>query len=559
MKTSAGRRKLLHEEENVKLLGDENRLIFVFKNGPMKTVGSFQSYGNGLSNYHASLGRLISAETPEIENSLLKIKAIAVIKNKGMFFLKEKSENSLSLRANSRYEMMETPIENGYIGSEIIVGRAERWFRVIPSLFPERPIKKKLGAIRVTEFERCLNKWAEMYWTGKDFSVENVLEGLSEKLCFDFKKSNPNIKVLPRSRIFFNLKRPSLRRMINNGGMKDVFSTLAGTKSNKIISLLSGHLFRLRSTAASLGEPSYEEVIFDYELIHEVGEIIKTIGVDNTIKFLGVLLKITPEPGYRLPVYLAKTLAGVGTVEKIVRKIEEELASSKAHGEIVTILNEITHILISQPLLENFSYKQKKFFPKGIQVKGWKTFKELHDILSKQDLKLRTLGNSNHVGWFEDMKNLHGTTIGDLKLKLPRSTVALVAWGASQGHCISSYSGDAVKGKSVIIGAYKLGKIEYCIRVSVKNDQETNFKPTFRLVEFRGRKNEWPSPEDAADVINVLKSFGIDCEAWENTGNGFGSKRDDDWFDRFVEAGKIDKPVVLGPGILNFTGKIKNK
>lgn len=93
------------------------------------------------------------------------------------------------------------------------------------------------------------------------------------------------------------------------------------------------------------------------------------------------------------------------------------------------------------------------------------------------------------------LRPLDGTTIGDLRLVLPRTTTELAAWGARLHNCLATYATAARSGVSLLIGVEHHDRLRYCVELDRSG----------RVRQFLGPRNR---PPDAAHEQAVLRALG---------------------------------------------------
>jgi PcfJ-like protein len=180
--------------------------------------------------------------------------------------------------------------------------------------------------------------------------------------------------------------------------------------------------------------------------------------------------------------------------------------------------------------------RQKKLFPDGITIKKWQSIKEIHDDISRQANKLEALTKQVMMPWSESYQKVHGARADNVRILLPRTNQVLVKWGKKQSHCVGSMYNDKMqRGDCVIAGVFIESDLKYCVRLEPIQPVDKGGNPKgWQLQEFRGQGNCWPEPEHAAAVLTALREAGVQCAHWENSGNGYGKSKIDDWDSKFA-------------------------
>jgi hypothetical protein len=201
-----------------------------------------------------------------------------------------------------------------------------------------------------------------------------------------------------------------------------------------------------------------------------------------------------------------KPLFKIAHPSKILKKLEKPEYNQELFLAVHAAL------ILNQWLDAKLKPSQLKHFPQGIKIKNWKTFKELHDDLSKQAAKLESLSHLKLLDWPKEIRSLHGLRLGEHKILLPRTSKTLVRWGNAQNHCVGSiYNRQMQEGKCVIAGVFISGELKYCIRIepSIKDIDRGSDIKKYELVEFRGLNNCNPLDKDERIVNKMLNSLHV--------------------------------------------------
>lgn len=126
--------------------------------------------------------------------------------------------------------------------------------------------------------------------------------------------------------------------------------------------------------------------------------------------------------------------------------------------------------------------------PKDIE-KDWVKF---HDWLTIEQRKIAT--KALPINYSEKELVIDSATVDDLEIELPKDTHKLIEWGQELSHCVGGYGRMAADKRCNILGVKKAGEIKYCIEINENN-----------MVQFRGKHNCDPEPEDYKKVVNLLK------------------------------------------------------
>lgn len=129
---------------------------------------------------------------------------------------------------------------------------------------------------------------------------------------------------------------------------------------------------------------------------------------------------------------------------------------------------------------------------KIILPKHPKDFKEIHDYLSKEVLKIQN--EPVEIKYPEKIKKLNGIIIDNLKIELPFNTHVLIDWGQKMNNCIGGYQQQAAKNQVLLLGIYKDNKLTY--NISIRNKI---------LEQFYGPRNSNPDDMDKEKIIKILE------------------------------------------------------
>jgi PcfJ-like protein len=165
--------------------------------------------------------------------------------------------------------------------------------------------------------------------------------------------------------------------------------------------------------------------------------------------------------------------------------------------------------------------KSLELFPKGLTIKrSWKTFKELHDDMSRRFTKINAIESRKRLEFTEMAKKMHGMRAGDLRILVPRTTTKLTQWGKDQDHCIANYGQRMEKHECILFGVYRGKQLLYCGRVSdnpplsnidlarIKLTKEVSFH---KLQEIRSKGNKKVPPDDLRLVFDMLIELNVEA------------------------------------------------
>jgi hypothetical protein len=93
---------------------------------------------------------------------------------------------------------------------------------------------------------------------------------------------------------------------------------------------------------------------------------------------------------------------------------------------------------------------------------------------------------------------LDGSTVGPLRLVLPRTCGDLTRWGRLLANCLGDYGPAAVMGRSAIVGVERDGALRYALELTAEGV----------VRQFVGAANRPPDPTDRAAVLGRLVEAG---------------------------------------------------
>lgn len=119
------------------------------------------------------------------------------------------------------------------------------------------------------------------------------------------------------------------------------------------------------------------------------------------------------------------------------------------------------------------------------------TWEELHNFIYRQHQKRLT--EQKEIRYKDEILEIDGAAEGDLRIELPQNTHTLIDWGNALSHCVGSYGSMAAQKYCEIVGVFKNNEIKYCLELRGR-----------RIVQFKGKHNCFPEPEDEMVVRRIL-------------------------------------------------------
>jgi hypothetical protein len=206
---------------------------------------------------------------------------------------------------------------------------------------------------------------------------------------------------------------------------------------------------------------------------------------------------------------------------------KEELISTMEFREFVDVERQLTEFRAPESIPESL----RASYPEGLKMpRSWKTFKELHDKVSRGYNEIKAEANNKKIEYPADLPHLalDGVVLGrpeglpenqpyePVTARLPRETKELVEWGRKLNICIASYADRAQSGHLVLVGFFKGDEVVYAMEMppklepvgaveSTDNTFGVRFKSGIRqLVQHGNKPVEEPHRGAIVRAVNSL-------------------------------------------------------
>lgn len=146
----------------------------------------------------------------------------------------------------------------------------------------------------------------------------------------------------------------------------------------------------------------------------------------------------------------------------------------------------------------------KTKYPNGIVLpKKPKTWKEVHDVVSKVYNEIKAAEKDVPFEYTEQEWVLHGYKKKDVEFKLASSGATVVGWGKDMKHCIASLVDKNTK-SCILVGVHVHGKLLYNIQISKNEFGKKTKILSYKLVQHKAYDNKSVEDEHLKTITDMV-------------------------------------------------------